>query len=259
MTITDSALVANTENLKRFGLSESEAKIYVALLAYGKELGGTKLALRTELHRQYVYLALPNLLALGLIEEVGEGKHKKYKARPPIELEKIGRKRALEASDLARELNQISNIGNEQEFEVLQGVRAIQEYELSYAARAGEQTEEYILGGASALFSQVMEDALPEYLALKTERDIFVKYLGTVDEASSYTQFVGKYPNQEYRFMEKLPKGKTHMVIRPDTVSFYSFLNPPLVYVVKSPIIAENYKNFFLMLWEMADAAAKKA
>ena len=52
--------------------------------------------------------------------------------------------------------------------------------------------------------------------------------------------------------MEKLPKGKTHMVIRPDTVSFYSFLNPPLVYVVKSPIIAENYKNFFLMLWEMA-------
>ena len=52
--------------------------------------------------------------------------------------------------------------------------------------------------------------------------------------------------------MEKLPKGKTHMVICLDTVSFYSFLNPPLVYVVKSKEVAQNYKAFFMMLWEMA-------
>ena len=239
------------EDLQRFGLTPGEARVYLTLLEHGKELGGTKLALLTGLHRQYIYLALPKLLEFGLVEEVGNGKHKKYKARPPVEIEKIGRKRALEAGDLARELNLISNIGNEQEFEVLQGSRAIQEYELSYAARAGENTEEYILGGASELFSTVMGDALPEYLELKTERNIFVKYLGTKDEEASYEQFVGKYPNQEYRFMAKLPKGNTHMVIRPDAVSFYSFLNPPLVYVVKSPVIAENYKNFFMMLWEM--------
>lgn len=240
------------DQLIAFGLTRVEASLYVHLLTYGKELGGTKLALVSEIHRQNVYLALPKLISLGLVEEVGDGKHKKYRARPPIEIEKIGRKRALEAGDLAHELHSISNIGNEQDFEVLQGKRAIQEYELQYASRAEENSEEYIIGGASTLFSEVMEDTLLEYLDAKTKRGIKVAYLGTEDERSDYTQYVGKYPNQEYRFLSKLPKGNTHMIIRNDTVSFYSFLKPPLVYIVKSPVIAKNYKDFFQMLWEMA-------
>ena len=241
-----------TEKLVSFGLSESEALIYLTLLQFGKELGGTKLALLADLHRQYVYLALPKLINSNLVEEVGDGKHKKYKARPPSELEKIGRRKALEAGDLARELNLISNIGNEQEFEVLQGKKAIQEYEMQHALRAHDESEEYILGGASELFSSLMGDEMEEYLDSKTKKNIGVKYIGTKDEEESYKKYIGVYENQEYRFMEKLPKGKTHMVIRLDTVSFYSFLNPPLVYVVKSKEVAQNYKAFFMMLWEMA-------
>lgn len=238
--------------LVAFGLSEAEATIYIALLEYGRELGGTKIAVKTGLHRQYVYLALPKLLSLGLLEEIPHGKQAKYKARPPQVVETLGRRKAIEASDLARELNQISNIGNEQEFEVIQGSRAISEYELTYAARAIAGSHEYIIGGASEQFGDLMGDNLEEYLSFKRERDIHVHYLGTGDEKDFYKQFIGKYQNQEYRFMEKLPKGKTHTVIRPDTVSFYTFLNPPLVYVVKSPVIAQNYKDFFMMLWGSA-------
>jgi sugar-specific transcriptional regulator TrmB len=242
-----------TERLVAFGLTSVEASIYITLLEHGKELGGTKLALITDLHRQYIYLALPKLLELGLVEEVGEGKHKKYKARPPVQLEKIGRKRALEASDLARELNQISSVGNEQEFEVIQGRRAIQEYELIYAEHASEGEEECIIGGASNGFGELMGEALSEYLDLKKKKRINVKYLGTSDERTFYQQYIGKFANQEYRFMDKLPKGRTHMLVRQESVSFYSFLNPPLVYIVKSPVIAQNYKDFFMMLWEMGD------
>lgn len=238
--------------LINFGLTKNEAKIYVALLESGKELGGTKIALIGNIHRQYLYEALPCLLKLGLVQEVGNGNHKKYKAMPPAEIEKLGRKRALESSDLAKELNTISNIGNEQDFEVLQGKKAIQEYELQYAFHAKEDSYEYIIGGASDLFTAVMGDALEEYLETKTAKRIGVKYIGTLDEEISYTKYIGIYENQQYRFMQNLPKGKTHMVIREDTVSFFSFLNPPLVYIVKSSEIAQNYRNFFMMLWEMA-------
>lgn len=242
------------QKLTDFGFSETEAKVYVTLLEYGRELGGTKLALLTKLHRQYVYLALPKLLAQGLIEEIAHGKQSKYKARSPQVIETLGRKKAIEAGDLARELNLISNIGNEQEFEVIQGVRAIQQYELQLVDRSDEHASELILGGASDAFGELMGDTLSEYLDLKAEKQIGVKYLGTDDERDFYRKYIGTFPNQEYRFMSKLPKGRTHMVIRPDTVSFYTFLNPPLVYVVKSPVIAENYKDFFMMLWEMGSA-----
>ena len=235
-----------------FGFTETESLLYVYLLKMGKELGGSKIALGTGLHRQYVYLALPKLIEQGLIEEVRVNKHSKYKARSPNELEKIGRKKALEAGDLARELNLISSVGNEQDFEVFQGNRSIQEYEIQYALRADDNSEEYILGGASHLFSTMMGDELLDYLAIKNKKNIGVKYLGTKDEEGLYLKYIGIYENQQYRFMEKLPKGKTHMVIRKDTVSFYTFLHPPLMYVVKSEVIADNYKDFFMMLWEMA-------
>ncbi len=242
------------EKLVEFGLTQNEASIYITLLEYGKELGGTKLALRSKLHRQYIYISLPKLIAKGLVEEIKKGKQAKYKARPPQLIETLGRRKAIEAGDLARELNKLSNIGNEQEFEVLQGIRAIQEYELLYVEHAEEREEEFIIGGASSNFSDLMSDVLTEYLDIKEKKKIVVKYLGTPDERNFYQKYIGKFANQEYRFIEKLPKGKTHMLIRKDTVSFYSFLNPPLVYVIKSKQIATNYKDFFMMLWEMGQS-----
>ena len=56
----------------------------------------------------------------------------------------------------------------------------------------------------------------------------------------------------ETRFFETLPEGATHMVVRKDSVSFFSFLRPSLLYVIKSPVVAEDYKQFFMMLWDMA-------
>lgn len=255
---TEKALEKKEENqllnkLISFGFSAGEAKTYLYLLEMGREMGGSKIAIGTGLHRQYVYLALPKLLSSGLIEEVFHGKQAKYKAKSPQVIEILGRKKALLAGDLARELNLISNVGNEQEFEVLQGKRAIQEYELQYVVRAGAEEEECIIGGASVLYAELMDEVLDDYLLTKEKNKTKVKYLGTDDEIPFYEQYIGKFENQEYRFLNKLPKGKTHMLVRNETVSFFSFLNPPLVYIVKSKQVAENYKAFFMMLWEMAE------
>lgn len=248
----DSPLALRLEN---FGLTRAEALIYMYLLERGIEAGGSKIAIGTRLHRQYVYLALPKLIEQGLVEETAYGKQHKYRARPPIEIEKLGRKRALEAGELARELNQISNIGNEQDFEVIQGVRAIQQYETNLVRSADESWECYIIGGATHGYSKIMGEQLNDHLDLMREKKLSVKYLGHASEMSFYDQYIGVFENQEYRFMEKLPQGVTHLVVRHDSVSFYSFLNPPLVYVIKSSIVAQNYKAFFDMLWKMAGEA----
>lgn len=240
------------EKLITFGFTAAEAQVYLYLLENGIKTGGSKIAIGAKLHRQYVYLALPRLIESGLVEEVPYGKHAKYLAKSPQVIEAIGRRKALAASELARQLNQISNVGNEQEFEVIQGKRAIQQYELLYTEQTDIGEEECVIGGASKAFGAVMDDYLDEYLDVKAKKKIVVKYLGTSDERAFYQKYIGQFANQEYRFMEKLPHGVAHMVIRKDTVSFFSFLNPPLIYVIKSPVVAKNYKDFFMMLWEMA-------
>lgn len=243
-----------TQRLAEFGLNTAESKIYLYLLQLGKKTGGSNIAQATGLHRQYVYNALPKLIAHGLVKEVPKGKQHKYIAQPPIEIEKIGRKKALSASDLARDLNTISNIGNEQDFEVIQGKESIQQYEMSYVANNKEPHEEYIIGGASLDFRTLMGDVFEEYLAFKQEKEIIVKYIGGSTEMKEYSKHFGIYPNQEYRFLKKLPEGTANMVIRNDTVCFFSYLIPPLVYVVKSSTVAEHYKKFFEMLWEMSES-----
>ena len=116
---------------------------------------------------------------------------------------------------------------------------------------ADESWECYIIGGATHGYSKIMGEQLNDHLDLMREKKLSVKYLGHTSEMSFYDQYIGVFENQEYRFMEKLPQGVTHLVVRHDSVSFYSFLNPPLVYVIKSAVVAQNYKAFFTMLWEM--------
>ncbi len=238
--------------LAAWGLSRAEAEVYLYLLQKTGESGGSKIALGAGLHRQYVYIALEKLLAVGLVEAIPFGKHKKYKARSPFEIEKITRKRSIEASDLVRELDKVSAIHNDQDFEVLQGVEQIRQFEMDYAESAEPGEEQFIIGGYSRGFQEVMGDSLEEYLHTELERGIRVFYLGNEDERDLYKKYIGVSTNQEYRFMKELPKGVTHLVVRKDSVSFFSFLTPPLVYVIKSKAVAENYKQFFMMLWNMA-------
>ncbi|MEK7145069.1 MAG: helix-turn-helix domain-containing protein [Patescibacteria group bacterium] len=238
--------------LESFGLSENEARVYVYLLERGVEVGGSKIAVGAKLHRQYVYTALPELLSLGLIEEVSHGKQSKYKARPPSELEKVARRRLLQTGDLVQDLNRISTVGHEQDFEMYVGDRAIQQYEHDWIKSVKEPQEQYILGGNLAGFAKLMGESLDDYLLSEKRKFTKTYYIGNTHERDLYKQKYGSNSDMETRFFETLPEGATHMVVRKDSVSFFSFLRPSLLYVIKSPVVAEDYKQFFMMLWDMA-------
>jgi sugar-specific transcriptional regulator TrmB len=241
-----------SERLILFGLGRTETLIYLYLLERGSEVGGTNIATGLKLHRQYIYNALPKLFELGLIEEVPRGKQHKYKALPPIALERIGRKQAIVASDLSRDLNLISNIGNEQDFEVVQGVKSIQQLEFQLLEQSTNQDVDLIIGGATKTFFEIMGDTLEDYLEQKEQIGVGSQYIGAWNERELFDAQINKYGNQQYRFLKNMPSGITHTVIRKNTVSFYSFLQPPLVYIIHSEAVAKHYADFFHMLWDMA-------
>lgn len=238
--------------LTSFGLSDSEAKVYVYLLERGVPVGGSKIAIGTSLHRQYIYLALPKLLALGLVEEVPHGKLSKYIARAPRQIEKIAKKRLIEAEETVKELEKFSKVGHEQDFEVLVGERAIQAYETAWVKSVTEHENQYIIGGNTQGFVEMMGESLDEYLIGESRRKITTYYLGHPSEKELWTASILSKNDLRAKFVDRLPIGVTHFVVRKDTVAFFSFLKPPLLYVIKSAAVAQNYKDFFMMLWDMA-------
>lgn len=261
MTVKDDALVRNEYNeleraekmLHSFGLSQNESKVYVYLLERGEAVGGSKIAVGTGLHRQYVYLSFPRLMQLGLIEEVPYGKLSKYQAVAPREIEKIAKRKVIEAEDLVRYLERFSKVGHEQEFEVYVGRKAIQKYEIEWVKNVKERENQYIIGGNTKGFAEMMEDELDEYLISESRRKITTYYLGHTSEKHLWDR--GEILSQNdlrSKFIDKLPMGVSHFVVRKGEVAFFTFLNPPLLYVIKSDVVSENYKDFFMMLWEMA-------
>lgn len=242
------------EKLVDFGLSRNEATLYLYLLERGKETGGSKIAAEAGLHRQYVYRSLGKLLDLNLVEAVSHGKLKKYRANSPAEIEKIARRRSLQATELATELQKISAIGNEQDFEIIQGIRALQQYEIDRITTVPEGSERYFIGGASEGFFKIMAGAYEkEYHRLANKKKLKTYYLGYPSESNvvenARTHATGHF---EFRGLEKLPKGVMNIMILNDTVSFYTFVNPPLLYIIQSPVVADNLQAFFQMLWDMA-------
>lgn len=236
--------------LRDFGLSENEAAIYTYLLERGKSVGGSSIAAGAGIHRQYVYVGLKCLVELALVEVIPRGKQSRYQAVAPSQIGRIARRRLLEAEETVRELNTFSAIGHEQDFEVLQGRDAIVHAELDYAEQAQEGATEYVIGGDPTGFAAVMGDVLDEYTAIKDEKGMQVLYLGgKAEELTRYEEQTSFKP----RLLPQLPAGQTHMAIRSDSVVFFSFLKPPLAYVIKSPVVAADYKNFFMMLWEMGE------
>lgn len=260
MTVKNQPLLTNEENqlekaqkmLHSFGLSENESKIYVYLLERGGEIGGSKIAIGAKLHRQYVYLALPRLMQLGLVEEVAYGKLSKYKASSPNEIEKIAKKRVTEAEDIVKELQKFSKVGHEQDFEMYVGDQAIQKYEVAWVKSVKDHEEQYIIGGNTKGFTEMMGDALDEYLITESRKKITTYYLGHTSERGLWSDTILSQNDLRAKFLDTLPLGVSHFVVRKGHVAFFTFLKPSLLYVIKSEAVAENYKQFFLMLWEMA-------
>lgn len=240
------------EMLKSFGLSKNEALIYMYLLERGTEAGGSKIALGTNIHRQYVYIGLEKLIEFGLVEAVKHGKQKKYKAVAQSQIEKIARKRIVEAEELVRELNTFSLIGHEQDFEVHQGRVQLQNFEIDFANSLTPNSIQYCIGGATDHFYHAMEDRYDEFVEIVKHKKLITNYLGPEEELNAMKKAQAAHPGFIYRTLKNFPKGVLNTVIRENSVAIYSFAEPSLVYVIKSEIVAKNYKQFFMMLWNIA-------
>ncbi len=240
------------KELISFGLSENEARIYVYLLERGVATGGTKIAAGTNIHRQYVYLILPKLIGLGLAEEVSFGKRAKYMALSPSALEKIARQRVYKTESLIRDLTKVSKLGYEQESEVIVGEQGIVRHELDFLKEAPVGAHQYILGGNAQAFINAMGDAYEDMLKLDREKDIQTMYIGSLLDKNAQKGHVNRRGSFQTRYLDKMPEGITEIVVRDDRVVFYSFLNPPTLHIIKSPVVASNFKLFFMMLWDMA-------
>lgn len=240
------------QKLIDWGLNKHETAVYLFLLTKNSPVGGSVIARDAGLHRPYVYAALPKLLALSLIAKVTRGKQSRYKAAPPSQLEKVEMQRVVETNELIQNLSKISKVSYEQDAEVFIGREAIIKHQIDWVKSAKTGTEQYLLGGSGKAMRELFGNDLRHNTRLQGEKKFVTYYICGEDEKKLFGDYTTHNVTLHIRSLSIIPDMLPTIAIRGDVVEIHSYFNPPIMYVIKSPSVAEKFRFFFLGLWEMA-------
>lgn len=241
-----------SEHLKsglKAGLSAKAATVYVALLEAGVPLSPKGIIVRTRLHRQYVYDALRELQDKRLIVTSGEKRRIKYGAVSPDRLLQEAEKDRIDVLDGVRNLMKLYDRSPAGVVEVIRGSEAVIESELAMLRDAKLCDFLDIVGGAGMNWVKLFEGRIPEWEALRKEKNIRLRYIGTEEDVRH---------NREESIIEnesRVIPGIGNIVnvsIRPESVSF-NIYEPEIVTVrVKNAAAVASQRALFEVLWNVA-------
>ncbi len=243
------------KELQAIGLSESETKVYVALL----ELGGatvSEIAKRARVNRTSVYDILTRLIETGLVTRAAGEKKQSYQAEPPSKLPLILEERAVKAADQAKAAKRLVGKLNllakskmiHPQIRLFEGVTGIKElYDDTLL------TKESIRSFQSA-DSMVAFDPkyFQEYFARRTKKNIFIKaILNDTVSAREYQQHDPELCRELRIVPHEMMDIKPEVYVYENKVAFFS-LAERFAVLVESADIAYALKKLYDLAWEKA-------
>jgi len=242
------------EELKKVGLSPTEAKLYLRLLKNGASDVKT-LVESTGLYKTNTYEALERLCKKGIISKIVEEKKRVYHVQKPesfIEfIEK--KKRELEeqskiVKDLAKNIESMKKNANSAEtaavFRGISGVRQI------YSEIINEKLD-YLVFGSPKESDELIGDYYWQNLHLKQKehhvkaKAIFHKSLRNWKEKIDSNIL-------DLRFFDEKFESLTETTIYGSKVAFVIWSDIPWVIIIDNSHLADSYRQLFNMLWKIA-------
>jgi HTH-type transcriptional regulator, sugar sensing transcriptional regulator len=246
------------KELQDLGLSEKEARVYLAAL----ELGATtadKLAKHAKIKRPTAYVQLESLMKMGLMSTYEEGKKTMFAPESPELLKRLlaSQQESLRTKegDLSRMLptlmQQFASAGERpvvRFFSGKVGITAMREEVLNL-----KRGEEYLILFSRDSLSDIYSQAeLDDFSERRAARGIRSRYIYTREGGKSSSVLP---PDTERRYISpsRLPMQSDIFVYR-NSVSIMALKGPIFGIVIESKEIAESFRAMFSVIWETAEA-----
>ena len=245
--------------LEKIGLTQGESKVYIALLYLGSSSVGPIIN-RAKVSRSKVYDILDRLIQKGLVSYVYEGKTKKYDAVSPKRLHEFLEVESKELEQKKQKLEEIlptlenlSKYSDNTKAEVFHGPRGIKAF---FDMSLYDNKEiNYVLGypkEASLYFHAYWR----KYHKERIRRKQYGKVL--YDYETWFCKNRGKRKYVEQRYLPEGIKTPAFIYIFGDTVGTIVFTKEQkLCFMIKNQIVADRYKEYFMMLWDHAVKTGK--
>ncbi len=231
------------EQLLELNFTPNQADVYLALLDLGQTKVGAILK-STGFHRNIVYRALEDLEKRKLVYKITKRGVAYFEATDPRPiLDEIDKKKEL-AGSVIKEIKNKKSV-SQSETHVYTGFQGIQDL-CESVIDAGEDV--YLIGS-----NGFIDIRYPEYFAKYNEKrikkNITIHHLAIPETAG--TDFL-KPPLLKVRFLPTNFASPLVVWIFSDTVAQVLWEQPETIFVVKNKKIANNYREYFKLLWKQS-------
>lgn len=239
------------------GLGENEARVYLAALGSEAFSAGT-MAKQTKIKRSTTYLALDNLIKVGLIKGKVAGKKKLFLAESPTALEKLTkrmRRKVIDAEILTEklipELKSISKISFEEPeltfYPSLDGVKNIL-LEIS-----GSKKPWYWFGASREMLKTIAPKDIQEII----EEGDKLRYAAGLPKIKFITDdgilqlpfFQREVKTSEIKTLKKTIEANSAFIVYEDKLVVLNF-NAPFAVIIKSNEVAEVIRTMYELVWD---------
>ncbi len=231
----------NLEILRESGLTESEARVYRALLELGPSLAG-QISRKTGLHRRNVYDVTERLIKKGLIGYILKNHRRIFQASSPERfLEMVKEKENLLQEVMPEMMMHFQSTKEKEEtnfYKGKQGLKAVFEDQLN-------EKEVLILGASKSAF-----DILPFYFKWYDQARVKKKIHARIISSGDLGK---KISLSEIRYLPEKYSSPLAINIYGNKVALILWSKEnPIAIVINDRAISEGYKKYFELLWKIA-------
>jgi len=223
------------------GFSESESKVYLALLRYGSSLAGT-ISRKTGIHRRNVYDITDRMIKKGVVGYILKNNRRFFEAVNPERILDILKKREREFVENLPMLKEIYEGSKDREetnfYKGIDGLKIVFEDQL-------EDNKEILVLGASKSAFEVLPFYFKWYDKDRIKKKIRVRIISSDD--------LGKrIPLAEIRFLPEKYSNPLAINIYKDKVAIIFWKKVPTAVVIKEKEVADSYRKYFEFMWRSA-------
>ena len=247
------------EELQKLGLTEHEAKVYLAALSLGPSTA-VQLANRTDIKRPTVYLATKNLIKQGLMYQTLD-KKSLFVAEKPQKLEKLTKRMRRHTVDAEILLESIlpgliklpKQYNEEPKVIFYSGVEGIKTVALEISACSSSW---YFFGSGKKILDVLIKykrmDILHDSWALRDSPNRPKIYIitdkGVFDLGKEWKK--NKTPWREIKVLSETIKSGSGFIIYEDKLAIINLENKAFVAVIKSKEVVEVVKVMYQLIWK---------
>jgi len=244
------------QTLSNLGLTDKEAKFYLALLETGPSTI-LPIAQKAGLKRTSAYNFIDRLVELGLVSFFVKNNRHYYRAEHPEHMRSLLQKRQKEFSNILPDLTKAyESHAQHPETKMFYGVEGMKKTLLE--ALECEEKKIYAIIDIDSAVENLGVKFWEEYIDEMTNRGIIGHSLRHHEEKNRIPEY-GYLKKEQYQKTLLIPRYLPRKVTFPNTLLIYdttiAIISPQKenwALVIKSPSLSEGMKNLHNLLWEIS-------